>query len=167
MTHPLVSQLRFTRSEFLRAVKGVGDDDARKRILPMNCISWNIGHLAWQEQRYFLHFGQGQMILREIDKSFANGAPASTPPLEEVLSAWHAITAAADPWLDAVTTETLQQPVIIDEQPSSIIFGSLLQRMIYHYWYHTGENMAIRQQLGHKRLAQFVGNIDGKAPFRK
>ena len=88
MTHPLVSQLRFTRSEFVRAVKSVTDEDARKRILPMNCISWNIGHLAWQEQRYFLYYGQGQMLLREIDKDFAYGAPASTPPLEDVLSAW-------------------------------------------------------------------------------
>ena len=25
--------------------------------------------------------------------------------------------------------------------------------MIYHYWYHTGENMAIRQALGHTALA--------------
>ena len=49
MPHPLVEQLRFTRSGFLRAIKGLSDADARKRILPMNCISWNIGHLAWQE----------------------------------------------------------------------------------------------------------------------
>ena len=97
MTHPLVTQLRFTRSEFLRAVKGVSDEDARKRVLPMNCISWNIGHLAWQEQRYFLYYGQGQILLRDIDKNFANGAPASTPSLEEVLSAWKKISAAADP----------------------------------------------------------------------
>ena len=54
MIHPLVSQLRFTRSEFMRAVKGIKNADARKRLLPMNCISWNIGHLAWQEQGYFL-----------------------------------------------------------------------------------------------------------------
>ena len=27
MPHPLVSQLRFTRSEFMRAVKGVSDED--------------------------------------------------------------------------------------------------------------------------------------------
>jgi hypothetical protein len=44
--HPLVSQLRFTRREFMRAIKGVSDHDARQRLLPMNCISWNIGHLA-------------------------------------------------------------------------------------------------------------------------
>lgn len=166
MTHPLVSQLRFTRREFMRAVKGVSDQDARKRVLPMNCISWNIGHLAWQEQRYFLYYGQGQMLLKEIDKNFANGAPASTPPLEEVLSAWRAITAAADSWLDMLTPTKLQQNAISNGKPVAYFYGNLLQRVIYHYWYHIGENLAIRQQLGHSRLPQFVGAIDTKAPYR-
>ena len=44
--------------------------------------------------------------------------------------------------------------------------GNLLQRVIYHAWYHTGENMAIRQLLGHARLPVYVGDIDGKAPYR-
>jgi hypothetical protein len=44
--------------------------------------------------------------------------------------------------------------------------GNLIQRTTYHYWFHLGENMAIRQQLGHERLPQFVGNIDDEAPFR-
>ncbi len=166
MPHPLVLQLRFTRSEFQRALADLNDADARHRFLPMNCISWNIGHLAWQEQRYWLFRGQGQVLLPDINDLFANGAPASTPPLDSMWEAWHTITRAADPWLDALTTEILQQPVIIDEQPSSIIFGSLLQRVIYHYWYHTGETMAIRQLLGHTNLPEFVGDIDGEAPYR-
>jgi uncharacterized damage-inducible protein DinB len=166
MIHPLVTQLRFTRSEFLRAVKGVSDEDARKRILPMNCITWNIGHLAWQEQRYFLYYGQGQTLLRDIDKNFANGAPASTPPLEEVLSAWQAITAASDPWLDTLTSSKLEEHVISNGKQIDRIYGNLLQRVIYHYWYHIGENMATRQQLGHTRLPQFVGAIDNKASYQ-
>jgi hypothetical protein len=165
-THPLIDQLRFTRSEFIRAIKGVGEADARQRFLPMNCISWNVGHLAWQEQRYFLHFGQGQMLLPEIDKNFAYGAPASTPSLKDMLAAWQTITRAADPWLDSLTSQTLQQNVISNGKPLDRIYGNLLQRVIYHYWYHLGENMAIRQMLGHKRLPQFVGNIDTKAPYR-
>lgn len=63
MTYPLVIQLRFTRREFQRALEGLSEEDARKRILPMNCISWNVGHLAWQEQRYFLSFAQDGVIL--------------------------------------------------------------------------------------------------------
>ena len=54
MAHPLVEQLRFARSEFMRGIDGVSDDAARRRLGPMNCISWNVGHLAWQEQRYWL-----------------------------------------------------------------------------------------------------------------
>jgi uncharacterized damage-inducible protein DinB len=164
--HPLVAQLRFTRQEFIRAVKGVGDEDARRRILPMNCLSWNVGHLAWQEQRYFLQRAQGEVIFPDIAKEFAVGAPASTPPMDRVLEAWVVITAAADPWLDQLTTDRLQDRVISKGKPTSWVYGNLVQRVIYHYWYHTGENMAIRQQLGHTRLPQFVGNIDDQAPYR-
>lgn len=166
MAHPLVLQLRFTRSEFARALKGIEDADARQRFMPMNCISWNIGHLAWQEQSYFLRYGQGQMLLPEIDKQFANGAPASTPPLAETLAAWQSITTAADPWLDTLTSVKLQEHVISQGKPIAYLYGNLLQRVIYHYWYHIGENMAIRQMLGHTRLGQFVGDIDSKAPYR-
>lgn len=166
MPHPLVLQLRFTRSEFRRALDGLTDDDARRRIMPMNCISWNIGHLAWQEQRYCLWRSQGLMPLPHINELFAYGAPASTPPLDEMWAAWSTITEAADLWLDSLTTAKLQEHVIIDDQPSDLIFGSLLQRLIYHYWYHTGENMAIRQMLGHGDLPEFVGNIDDEAPYK-
>jgi hypothetical protein len=166
MPHPLVSQLRFTRSEFMRAVKGVSDADACKRLLPMNCIAWNIGHLAWQEQRYLLYFGQGKLLLPEINDKFAYGAPASTPPLKEVLTVWRTITAATNPWLDTLTSVELQQNVVSEGRRTSRTIGNLLQRMIYHYWYHIGENMSIRQMLGHLDLAQFVGNIDRRAPYR-
>ena len=46
MPHSLVTQLRFARSEFLRCLDGISEDDAARRLLPMNCISWMIGHLA-------------------------------------------------------------------------------------------------------------------------
>lgn len=166
MTHPLVDQLRFTRSEFRRALEGVSEADAQRRFLPMNCISWNVGHLTWQEQRYFLYYAQGQLPRTEINELFAYGAPASTPSLFEMLSAWEEITAAADPWLDRVTVEILQQPVIRNGRVTTFIYGSLLLRVIYHYWFHTGENMAIRQNLGQSNLPQFVGDIDGYAPYR-
>jgi hypothetical protein len=165
MPHPLVLQLRFTRSEFQRALKGVTDEDAQRRIEPMNCIAWNVGHLAWQEQRYWLQFGQGQTILPDLNKRFAYGAPACIPSLDEAWETWHTITGAADPWLDALTTEKLQQ-VVPNGFRDDLLYGSLLLRVIYHYWYHIGEGLAIRQMLGHPNLPDFVGNIDGKAPYR-
>ncbi len=51
MAHPLVEQLRFSRSEFRRALEGLTPEEAVKRVGPANCIAWNVGHLAWQEQR--------------------------------------------------------------------------------------------------------------------
>ncbi len=36
MTHPLVTQLRFARSEFVRCLEGISDEDARHRIMPKN-----------------------------------------------------------------------------------------------------------------------------------
>lgn len=167
MPHPLADQLLFTRSEFARSVKGVSDEDGRRRLLPMNCLAWNVGHLAWQEQRYFIYYGLGQpLLLSEIDREFAFGAPASTPSLKEMVAAWKTIAEAADPWLNSLTPDSLQQNVISNGKPLARIHGNLLQRVIYHYWYHTGENMAIRQMLGHARLGVFVGDIDSKAPYR-
>jgi uncharacterized damage-inducible protein DinB len=164
--HPLVTQLRFTRSEFLRTIRSVPERDAQRRLLPMNSLSWNVGHLAWQEQRYFLGFGLDVQPYPDIAAEFTTGGPASTPSLARVLDAWRAITHAADSWLDGLTTADLLANAVSKGKPIAYTYGNLLQRVIYHYWYHTGENMAIRQQLGHTKLPQFVGNIDGKAPFR-
>jgi len=166
MPHPLVAQLRFTRQEFERGLAGLTDEEARRRFGPMNCIAWNVGHLAWHEQRYWLEGGQGRILLPFVKEQFAYGAPGSTPALDEIQAAWQAITEAADPWLDQLTTEGLQQNVVRDGRPTRSVFGNMLQRVIYHYWYHTGENMAIRQMLGHTELPEFVGNIDDEAPFR-
>ncbi|MBA4384177.1 MAG: DinB family protein [Anaerolinea sp.] len=166
MTHPLVDQLRFTRSEFKRCLKGLSAEDAAKRFMPMNCIAWNVGHLAWHEQRYFVTFGQGEILMPELNELFAYGAPASTPNLDEMLKAWKKITKAADPFLDTLTTQKLTEQVIKDGKPINRYWGNMLQRVIYHYWYHTGENAAIRQNLGHTDLPQFVGSIDTQAPYR-
>jgi uncharacterized damage-inducible protein DinB len=165
MPHPLIIQLRFTRSEFQRALEGINDADARRRLPPMNCISWNIGHLAWQEQRYWLTRMQGQIPLPQLNELVGYGQPACTPPLVDMWEAWHVITRIVDPFLDTLTTGQLQETRYFDGGQTDYTAGNLLQRVIYHYWYHTGENMAIRQMLGHTDLAEFVGNIDDEAPY--
>ena len=50
MPHPLIDQFRFTRSEWLRGLEGVSEEDGGCHFGPMNCISWTVGHLAWHEQ---------------------------------------------------------------------------------------------------------------------
>ena len=61
MTHPLVTQLRFARGEFQRCLEGVSAEDAVKRLEPMNCISWIIGHLGVQENAYWNVMAQGSV----------------------------------------------------------------------------------------------------------
>jgi hypothetical protein len=125
----------------------------------MNCISWIIGHLADQENAYWVLWAQGQRLAPDLHKRVGFGQPASTPPLEEMWDVWHTVTDAADKFLDTLTTEQLQTHLEWKGKPLRESIGTMLLRNIYHYWYHLGEAHAIRQMLGHTDLPQFVGNM--------
>jgi len=157
--HPLVTQLRFTRSEFVRCVKDVSPEDAIRRIMPMNSISWIVGHLANQEQTYWVVLAQGRTPVPALVDLVGTGKPASTPPLDEMWAAWHTITQAADTYLDTLETFTLETHFADKDKPRRESIGTMLLRNIYHYWYHTGEAHAIRDMLGHVGLPQFVGDM--------
>jgi hypothetical protein len=183
MPHPLVTQLRFARSEFVRCLEGISDEDARHRFMPMNCISWMVGHMAAQEQYYFVFFPQGKVPRPYLNKLVGFGHPASTPPLADMWQAWHDITEATDSYLDTLTTEDLIPHLTQDTGSGengyeAALFGTLskkalakgvirswenvgtmLLRTTYHYFFHTGEAHAIRQQLGHPDLPWFVGDM--------
>ena len=159
MIHPLVTQLRFVRSEFTRCLEGVSAEDARRRLLPMNCISWIVGHLAYQENLYWVVRTQGRDLAPDLEHQVGWGQPASTPPLDEMWETWHTVTDAADTYLDTLTTERLQTHQQWEGAPLDESIGTKLLRNIYHYWFHTGEAHAIRQLLGHTDLPEFVGDI--------
>ena len=162
--HPLVEQLRFTRSEFKRGLRGTPAPDGARRLEPMNSIGWIVAHMSWQEQRYFLTRAQGSTPLPELNEIAPNGGPATTPPLRAMLRAWSEVTAASDAWLAKLDDAALLGP--LDGPGPRRTVGSAIQRVTYHYWFHTGEILAIRQVLGHRRLPEFVGNIDDEAPYR-
>jgi uncharacterized damage-inducible protein DinB len=166
MTHPLVDQFRFTRNEFLRGLKGVSPEEAARHFGQMNCISWTVGHLAWHEQRYWLQFAQGHIPFPRLNDLYAYGAPMSTPNLEEMLEIREKVASESDSFLDALTTETLQEPLLRDGKDVGQSKGSALRRITYHYWYHTGEIQAIRQMLNHTDLPEYVGDIETEAPYR-
>lgn len=157
----LVNQLRFARHEFQRCLAGVSEEDAVKRPLPMNCISWMIGHLAVQENSYWVYHGLGEIVQPDLRELTGAGRPASTPPLADMWAAWKEITEHADPFLDALTLPRLEEYYIVDGKQVNESIGSLLQRNIYHYWFHIGEAHAVRQMLGHTDLPQFVGDMQG------
>ena len=166
MTHPLIDQYRFTRSEWLRGLAGVSEEDAARHFGPMNCISWTVGHLAWHEHRYWLELAQGKMLFPKLNEIYAYGAPMSTPSLKEMLELWQTVTKAADPFLDGLTVESLQVDLLREGKSVGQSLGSALRRITYHYWYHIGEIQAIRQMLGHKDLPEYVGELETEAPYR-
>jgi uncharacterized damage-inducible protein DinB len=158
--HLLVAQLRFTRSEFVRALAGVSEEDATRRLMPMNCLSWMVGHLANQKHRYWVILSQQKNVAPDLNVLVGYGKPASTPPLKDMWAAWKKVTAVADEYLDTLMSETLQGYFLRDGKPVDESIGTLLMRNIYHYWYHTGEASAVRQMLGHPNLPEFVGDIN-------
>lgn len=166
MSHPLVDQFRFTRSEWMRGLEGLTEEDGACHFGPMNCISWTVGHLAWHEQRTFLQRPQNIVLFPKLNEVFAYGAPMSTPSLKEMLETWQTVTKSADPYLDSLTTDSLLTDLLLNGEPVGQSRGSALRRITYHYWYHIGEIQAIRQMLGHKDLPEYVGNIETEAPYR-
>ena len=166
MPHPLVDQFRFTRSEWLRGLEGVSEADGACHFGPMNCISWTVGHLAWHEQRTWLTRTENILLFPTLNVLFAYGAPMSTPSFAEMLETWHTIIKAADPFLDSLTIQTLQNDLLLDGESVEQTAGSALLRVTYHYWYHIGEIQAIRQMLGQVNLPEYVGDIETEAPYR-
>jgi hypothetical protein len=158
--HLLVDMQHLTRKEFLRGLQGLSDEDARRRVEPMNSISWIIGHMACQERAFFVAWPQGRAAEPEY-MAFGYGSPASQPTLEEVTALWRTASEAADELLHAVDEERLRQLVVppdLDVERENL--GTRIVRNIFHYWSHIGEISAIRQVLGHTSPPQFV-NVHG------
>src|SRR5256885_7721572 len=101
MAHPIVEQLRFTRSEWVRALRGVSEDDANRHLGQMNSIGWIVGHLAWHEQRICLERAGRPPLFPSVNEEFASGAPMSTPSLKAMRAAWRKITKEAEAHLDS------------------------------------------------------------------
>jgi hypothetical protein len=159
----LVCQLRFARSEMMRCLEGVNAEDAVRRLPPMNCLSWFVGHLAAQEQYFWVYAAQGKALYPDLHTLVGFDQPPSTPPFAEMLEAWRDITHCADAYLDTLLPDALLGYFEPEGQRSPENVGTLLLRNIYHHWFHTGEAHAVRQQLGHLDLPQFVGNFAGAA----
>lgn len=164
MPHPLVDQLRFARHQFGVAVAGTPEEDGFRRLEPMNSIGWIVAHLAWHEQAYWLKRAQGLTPVPELDEVGASGKPAGTPSLRAMLAAWETVKAGGDRWLDRQTAATMLEPLA--GGATQRLIGNSLLRMTYHYWFHAGEIMAVRQILRHPGLPEFVGDIDNQAPWR-
>ena len=151
--HPLAQMHDITKMEFSRSLVGLSDEDARKRIEPMNCIGWIIGHVSLQQHLLFVAWANGKGMEPQYD-AFDWGRPSSEPSLEEVAALWRASCDDADVWFEAATEDSMLQTF-----PGAVKLGenagTLVARNIFHTWCHLGEISAIRQILGH-RSPEFV-----------
>ena len=78
-----------------------------RKIEPINTIGWTVGHLAWQEQLYFLTRAQGKTPVPLLNEVAASGGPPSTPSLKQMMAAWKKVTGEVDAWLEPLTTADL------------------------------------------------------------
>ena len=166
MAHLLVDQLRFSRSEWMRALRGLTEDDANRHFGQMNSIGWIVGHLAWHEQRICLQRARGKLPVPALNAEFFSGAPMSTPSLKAMRAAWNKVTKESEPYLDSLKTRDLMRDLPRDGKPTGQTLGDAMRRMTFHYWFHIGEILAIRQMLGQKGLPEYVGNLEAMAPYR-
>ncbi len=154
----IINQLKFARLEFWKGFSGVSEEEGRRRFGSINSISWMVGHLAWHEQYYWLKLAQGIVLIPELNDLTAFNAPASQPSLNKMIQSWEAVTLAADDYLNNLTQVDLVKAMVVKDKKLPYNIGTMISRMIYHYWYHNGEMQAVRQMLGHKDLPDFVSN---------
>lgn len=152
----IVNQLKFARGEFRKGFTGVSEEEGAHRLIPINSISWIVGHLAWHEQYYWLTRAQGVTILPKLYDLTAFSGPASQPSLEEMITCWERVTKETDAYLDNLREKDLLTHMVVKGKELPFNIGTMLSRVIYHYWYHNGEMQAVRQLLGHTNLPNFV-----------
>lgn len=162
-THPLVMQLRFARSEFVRCLDGVSEEDGRRHVQTLNCLSWMVGHLANQEHRYWVMAAQGRQLFPGLNEQVGFRKPASTPALQEMWTVWKSVTQAADVYLDNLAPKVLTNHFEWNGKKWEENIGTLLMRNTFHYWFHTGQALAVRKLLGHTGLPEFVGDMSAVA----
>ncbi len=159
--HPLVDQTRFTKEKWLLGHKDLTAEDGVKRLGHANSISWMVGHLAGFDQAVWLERPRG-IVVNEAVKACGYRQPASTPDLNEMLDAWHAIQEK----VAEVQAELTAEDLLVHPGPpgnqSPENLGTLMLRQLWHYWYHLGEMQGLRQAMGHEKLAQYVGGIPKK-----
>ena len=154
----IVNQLFFARYEFRKGFSGVTDEEGLKRLIPINSIAWMVGHLAWHEQFYWLKRAQNIVLIPELEKNASFGKPPGELVLSEMVTCWEKVTGKADDYLKSLSLSDLDSCMVVKDKKLNFNIGTMLSRMIYHYWYHNGEMQAVRQLIGHKDLPDFVSD---------
>lgn len=156
--HHLVRYLQHARRELRRAVDGMAVPDLERRVGGINSVAWMVGHLAWQEQAYWLT-SRGEPALADLD-AFGRGRPDAAPRFEALFAVWERVTVAADGWLEGLDEVDLRSHLQGRRLFELENIGTLLTRTSSHYYLHIGQITAVRRLLD-DRVPSFVGPQTG------
>jgi hypothetical protein len=147
------------RNELRRALEGISVADMGKRVAGINSVVWIVGHLAWQEQRYWLERRGLALVSAElVDYGSGKTIPAHMDSFDTLFASWQEVTESSDEWLWSLQTDDLRHKLPGDPEGENI--GSKLMRVIGHYYLHIGQITAVRKILGYS-VPQFVGSQEG------
>lgn len=158
MSHHLVNYVFHVRRELNRALEGISEADLNKRVAGINSCAWIVAHLAWQEQRYWL---EPRKLPQVADLSpYKNGATVTQPLFSEVYPLWQEITRQSEDWLKSLNEEDLRIHFTTNKFFEIENIGSLMTRVIGHYYLHIGQITVIRKLMGYE-VPGFVGSQAG------
>ncbi len=160
--HHLVRYVQHVRRELLRAIEGMEVADLERRVGGINSVAWMVGHLAWQEQAYWL-LARGEPAATPVDlQLLASGRPRAEtiPAFDELLEAWRQVTTTADAWLVTLDADDLLRHLEGRKLYELENVGTLLTRVIGHYYLHIGQITAVRKLLD-LPVPAFVGSQVG------
>ncbi|MDQ3396670.1 MAG: DinB family protein [Deinococcota bacterium] len=159
MEQHLVRYVQHVRRELLRATDGVLADDLERSHHGVNSVAWMVGHLAAQEQAYWLET-RGTVLYRTLT-GYRRAVPQRMDDAQTLLAQWREVTSAADVWLTGLSEDDLRRRLPL---PGAVVVpenvGSLLTRVIGHYYLHIGQITVVRKMLGYP-VPSFVGSQEG------
>ncbi|MCA9835761.1 MAG: DinB family protein [Trueperaceae bacterium] len=158
MSLHLVKYVFHVRRELNRALEGLSEADLDKRVAGINSCAWIVAHLAWQEQRYWLE-PRGLPQVADLS-AYRNGATLTNPNFAEVYPLWQEIIRQSESWLEGLAEDDLRNHFRGNKFFELENIGSLMTRVIGHYYLHIGQITAIRKILGYE-VPGFVGSQEG------
>jgi uncharacterized damage-inducible protein DinB len=116
-----------------------------------NPVLWIVGHMIWSRSRVLAMLGEEWT--RPWLPLFARGATladdAQYPAPEEMMAAWHDVTAHLTAALDAAPAEALAAPVGEKSPSYDGKVGGMVTFLAFHESYHVGQVAYLRCWLGH------------------
>lgn len=116
-----------------------------------NPVLWIVGHVIWNRSRVLAMLGEEwtRSWLPLFARGATLGGDASYPAPEEMMAAWHDVTAHLEAALDAAPRETLAAPVGEKSPSYDGTVGGMVSFLAFHETFHVGQVAYLRCWLGH------------------